>query len=454
MKASHSSHVVVGAGLPGIAASLALAKRGLDVVLLDSAPEIGGLLRSYEVDGFAFDYGTHFANRTGIDELDDLLFGGFESEWIEFPALRAGNRWNGVLNEANDNPDVNTLGRDLHDRCLAELLSAPGWTSDEAPGSARRYLLAEYGPTLVSEFFDPVLKKFTGLASEDLHHQANRLFNLKRFAVLDPSSTDELKRSERFDAKVSFHHRDRFGGHRACLYPRSGGIGTWIGQLAGKLEAAGVEVRSDARIEGIGTEGDRVGHLLVNGDRIGVDHLIWTAAPAAFCKLAGTGFDGPRPQSRATVLAGLVFDRPFLTDCHYVTVFEPLLKSFRATFYPNFRNDGQGRHAATLEFMCGPHEMEGSDWIVTAVDELSEMGTVAEDARLLSGHVKFIPNGFPVQTNESVEGLARQVESIRNFANVDLGGRSSGEGWFLDGLIRGAYEAALKVAEHAACTNR
>jgi phytoene dehydrogenase-like protein len=64
MKASHSSHVVVGAGLPGIAASLALAKRGLDVVLLDSAPEIGGLLRSYEVDGFAFDYGTHFANRT------------------------------------------------------------------------------------------------------------------------------------------------------------------------------------------------------------------------------------------------------------------------------------------------------------------------------------------------------------------------------------------------------
>jgi protoporphyrinogen oxidase len=51
MKASHSSHVVVGAGLPGIAASLALAKRGLDVVLLDSAPEIGGLLRSYEVDG-------------------------------------------------------------------------------------------------------------------------------------------------------------------------------------------------------------------------------------------------------------------------------------------------------------------------------------------------------------------------------------------------------------------
>lgn len=454
MKDSRSTHVVAGAGLPGIAASLALAKRGFHVVLLDSAPEIGGLLRSYEVDGFPFDYGTHFANRTGIGELDDLLFGGFESEWVEFPALRAGNRWNGVLNEANDNPDLNTLGRDLHDRCLAELLAAPGWMSDEAPKSAGQYLLAEYGPTLVREFFDPVLRKFTGLAAEELHHRAIRLFNLRRFAVLDPSATNELKRSERFDAKVSFHHRDDFEGHRPCLYPRSGGIGTWIGQLSGKLEAAGVEVRSDAHIEGIGTEGDRVGHLVVNGDRIGLDHLIWTAAPAVFCKLAGLGLHGPRPRSRATVLAGMVFDRPFLTDCHYVTVFEPALKSFRATFYPNFRNVGQGGYAATLEFMCGQDEMEGIDWIATAVDELSRMGTVGEEARLLASHVKFVPNGFPVQTNESVEGLARQVEGVRNFSNVHLGGRSSGEGWFLDGLVRGAYEVALKVAEHEGCADR
>ena len=245
--------VVVGAGLPGIAASLALANAGREVVLIDSAPEIGGLLRSYEVDGFAFDYGTHFANRTGIADLDELLFGSIEGEWLEFPVLRAGNVWNGTINSISDNPDLNSLGPERHDRCLAELLAAPGWRGQREPDNAREFLTAEYGPALVAGFFDPVLKKFTGRFPESLHHRANLLFNLKRFAVLDASATRELKCSERFDGRVAYHHRDHFEGHRPCLYPSRGGIGRWIEQLERKLRSAGVRILTGARIERIVT---------------------------------------------------------------------------------------------------------------------------------------------------------------------------------------------------------
>ncbi|GBL20931.1 hydroxyneurosporene desaturase [Acidimicrobiaceae bacterium] len=73
MASEKHSVIVVGAGLPGITASLALAKSGSDVTLIDSEPTIGGLLRSYEVDGFIFDFGTHFASYTGVDEIDELL---------------------------------------------------------------------------------------------------------------------------------------------------------------------------------------------------------------------------------------------------------------------------------------------------------------------------------------------------------------------------------------------
>jgi protoporphyrinogen oxidase len=447
MKDNRSTQLVVGAGLPGIAASLALANRGFEVVLLDSAPEIGGLLRSYEVDGYSYDFGTHFANRTGIAELDEMLFGGFESEWIDFPALRAGNVWNGVLNGSNDNPDLNTLGREGHDRCLAELLAAPGWPGGRVPGNAREYLLAEYGPSLVEKFFDPVFRKFTGLTSDGLHHQANLLFNLRRFAVLDPSATAELKRSERFDERVSFHHRDHFSGHRTCMYPRNGGIGRWIEQLEGKLKKAGVKVVTGAGIGSLSVSGGRVTEVSSAGLELAPENVFWAGAPAIFCKLAGIDLEGRKPEMRATVLAGLECDRPFLSDCQYCTIFDPGFAAFRVTLYDNFRGSGgtDGRHAATVEFMIDPAEVPARDWSLLAESEMRRMGLIEEGARVTARHQKVVSNGFPVQTNETVSGLAAQVEAVRKYENVRLIGRASGEGWFLDVLIRRAYGMAMEV---------
>lgn len=443
MKMGSELQVVVGAGLPGIAASLALARDGGEVLLVDSAPEIGGLLRSYEAAGSIFDFGTHFANRTGIDDLDDLLFAGFESEWEEFPVLRAGNLWHGSLNPVSDNPNLNVLGRERHDRCLADLLSAPGWSVSREPMNAKEFLLLEYGPALVEEFFEPVLKKFSGCPPELLHHQAHLLFNLKRFSVLDPAATAELKRSGRFDARVAFHHRDDFSGHRACLYPRSGGMGKWIEQLETKLNAAGVNVVTGATIEGIDTSDGHVSRLKVDGRDIAVDTLFWSVAPATLCKMTGIRIAGSKPAMRSTVLAALEFDRPFLTDCHYVTVFDPDYAAFRVTLYPNFRSHRPGRYEATVEFMIDPGAVSSHDWLLLAESEMRGMGVVEARARVTARHEKVVPNGFPVQTNESVAGLAEQVEAVRSLANVRLIGRAGGEGWFLDGLIRRAYEVAI-----------
>lgn len=446
MISENDPHVVVGAGLPGIAASLALARAGFDVVLIDSAPEIGGLLRSYEVEESVFDFGTHFANRTGIDDLDELLFGGVESEWVEFPVLRAGNVLNGVFNGVSDNPNLNALGQAGHDRCLAELLAAPGWSELREPNTAREYLLSEFGFTLVEKFFDPVLKKFTGLSSDALHYQANLLFNLKRFGVLDASATTELKRSDRYDARVAFHHRDHFSGHRACLYPRTGGMGKWIEQLEAKLKTAGVRVITGASIEYVHTTDGRVTGLAIDGREIKLNTLIWSVAPAHFCRMAGCQLSGPKPAMRSTVLAGLVFDQPFLTDCHYVTVFDPEYSAFRVTFYPNFRPHAGGRYEATVEFMIDPEEVTSRDWLILAEAELRRMGMIGDGTKVLARHEKVVWNGFPVQTNEMVAGTAAQADVARGYANVNLIGRASGEGWFLDSLIRQAYSVALDVA--------
>lgn len=447
MRENRSTQLVVGAGLPGIVASYFLAERGFQVVLLDSAPSIGGLLRSYEFEGLFYDYGTHFASRTGISNLDKFLFGGFEKEWIEFPCLRAANFWNGVLNEANDNPDLNTLGRDWHDHCLAELLSAPGWLEEKKPDSARQYLMAEYGPTLIDKFFDPVFQKFTGRTSEQLHHQANKLFNLRRFAVLDPSSTLELKRSERFDAKVSFHHRDDFYGHQSSLYPCSGGIGRWIDQLRSKLEMAGVQIMTGAEVEHIEVAGDRLTKISSSGFEIHPKDVFWAGSPAILCKLAGVALECKQPEMRSSILVGLKCESPFLSDSQYCTVFDPGFEAFRVTFYDNFREVGEDsdRFAASVEFLIKPEKISANDWMHLAEMEMRRMGLIDAKAKVSSRHQKVILNGFPVQSNDVIANLAEQVELVRQFENVRLIGRASGEGWFLNDLIKNTYALAMEV---------
>lgn len=439
------SHVVVGAGLPGITLSLALAKNGCDVVLIDAAPEIGGLLRSYEIDGFIFDFGTHFASRTGVDDIDELLFGGVESDWVNVPVLRAGNFWNGILNSASESPNLNTLGKEGHNQCLAEMLQSAGWHKTRKPNNAQEYLLAKYGPHLVAKFFDPVFKKFTGLSSEKLHYEANMLFGLKRFAVLDAQATTELKYSDRYDAIFAFHHREHFSNHRVSLYPRIGGMGKWIEQLEDKLRISGVRVLTDAKIDYIKIAKGAVTGLVVDGAEIELDSLTWSVAPDQFCKMVGIELATTKPLNRITVLVGMEFDQTFLTDCHFVTIFDTEFAAFRITFYSNFRTHSAGRYGATVEFLVDPDGVSNTDWALLAESEMRKMGVVGATTKVISRHERVVRNGFPIQSNDNTDSTAAQVEKIREYSNVNVIGRASGDGWFLEDLIKKAYSVASEL---------
>jgi protoporphyrinogen oxidase len=439
--------VVVGAGLPGIISALVIAAKGQRCLLLETAPSIGGLLRSYEVDGYTYDLGPHFANFTGIDHLDYLLFGGKERDWKEYPFLAAGNFWNGKLNEVSDSPDLTSLPVDLQYKCLGEILSAPGWHADRDPENAEEFLLSEYGQALVDLFFDPIFEKLTGKRSDSLNYRANLLFNLKRFCVLDVSATFELKKSQKFDSRVAFHHRKDFKFHKPCLYPKNGGIGSWIGQLEEKLYAASVDVRTNAQIEQVYTQNGMVRSLSIDGKMIATNNLVWSAAPASLCKLMGVDLKLEKHELRSTILVGLAFDRKFLSECDYITVLDPEFLSFRVTLYDNFRETKSSMFAATVEFIVAADKIDVCDWVRIAEDEIKRMGLCDNKALLKSQHLKVIPNGFPVQSNKSIACLNESTRVARSISNVHLIGRASGEGWFLDDLIRQSYQTSMAIVD-------
>jgi protoporphyrinogen oxidase len=52
--------VILGAGLSGLSCGVALAENGHEVVIIEKESEVGGLARSFRINGCTFDYGPHF----------------------------------------------------------------------------------------------------------------------------------------------------------------------------------------------------------------------------------------------------------------------------------------------------------------------------------------------------------------------------------------------------------
>ena len=79
--------IVVGGGIVGITAAFFAKKKGYDVILIEASDRLGGLLKSDCSDNGCFDYGTHIASMTGIDELDEFLFSDFSILQIMFSGI-------------------------------------------------------------------------------------------------------------------------------------------------------------------------------------------------------------------------------------------------------------------------------------------------------------------------------------------------------------------------------
>ncbi len=171
------THVIVlGAGPAGLAASVELAKAGVEVTLIERLGRVGGNASSFELAGINVDYGSHRLHPAADPDVmrrvesllgDDLLtrprHGRIRlmGRWIHFPLrpvdllLRMHPRFGfGVL-------------RDIVVGFLpaGSTRSAPGEAQSESFGSV---LARGLGKTICEEFYFPYSRKIWGVEPEEL----------------------------------------------------------------------------------------------------------------------------------------------------------------------------------------------------------------------------------------------------------------------------------------------
>jgi protoporphyrinogen oxidase len=443
MSEAHST-VVVGGGIAGVVAALLLSKHeGTTVTLIESGPELGGLLRSRKRGDWGdFDHGTHVLSETGEEELDHLLFAEARQcpQWLRHPHLIQEVVF-GESRRISPFFDTRMLPKEVHDQALEELQSRP--PSSDIHLTLEDSVMAAYGTTLRDHVFSPVMLKMLGVPLNQLGTEAQVLFGLKRLVIGTAEQARSMKAASSWnDMRIAYHNVAEGARPVTHFYPRSRGIGLWIEQIRATLEQAGTRIITNASIERLHVKSGRVSEVtLRDGPSLSCSDLIWSAPVPQLLRLAELPLPNglTRPNHRSVQLVDLVLSHSIDSSAHYITVYEPSLQAFRITNYAALRALPQAELGkVTIEVLADP----GTPCNVQAlVSELMAMQLVSPDAKVLGAWVEEVNHGFPIITPHFTRDvLAMAKAALASLGNVHLVGRSNGRTFFMKDVLVDVWE--------------
>lgn len=356
--------IVLGAGLAGLAAAWRAARRGLKVLVLESAERVGGLAGSFEVAGIAVDYGSHrihagmapdlLADLRGLlgADLQDRRRNGrvwVADRWVQMPAGTAN------LRKALPSAMVAGIARD----------SALASFRRPADDSFAEVTRARLGGTVYDAVHGPYVQKLWGLPGERI-------------------SADQARRV--VTADTPWRSVTRLAGGRSGVagtgyhYPRLG-----FGQIADTLAAtavdAGATIRLCAEVDSVSPAFGSVVVTTRDGATLTARHAFSTLPLPRLARITSPGPSltaieaATRLRFRAMVLVYLVHEggRWSPWDTHYIP--DPRTLVLRISEPANYRESAEDPPSHTVlcaELPCAVFDdvwEAGDDELALLVEE-------------------------------------------------------------------------------------
>ncbi len=435
--------VIVGAGAAGLTCAVRLAEAGLPVVVVEREAAVGGLLRSFELDGLVFDLGPHvlFLDHPGPGEafLRQTLAG---QPVIRRPfafAIAAGGRLWRFPNH------FDFLRYPL--RYKLEVLRAAAKRRGAPPAEpipASLELAEKSGPGLYALLFADLFAKKALRPPEALHHHW-----LARADRTIDNRLEPFARRGKAAAVLAALSRLR----QRYTYP-AGGLGDVPRLLSARLRRCGGEIITNAADLSLHRQGDRIAAVRTGGREIPVGHLVWTAPLNALN--AALGADVPTLPTVTMRLVMLTYARTQRRPRPYVYTYhpDPALAANRV-YYPEsiFRELGPAdREGLCLEINVasdGGALPDEARTLEQAVADVRRLGLYPPEA-LRESLVATLPAAMPVYPLDYAQRLEAAAGPVRGLANAHAVGRQGG---FFFCLTPAAVHQGLKMADHLLAGN-
>ena len=365
---SETEIVVIGGGLAGLAAAATAEQAGATTVVLEAAPEPGGLARSFHVDGYTFDCSGHLLH-LARPETESLVYSvTSKDDWVEL------ERCSSIVirNRLVPYPFQLHLAHapeDIRDECLSELPKrSPDLGDDPAELGFDEWINASLGTGIGRHFMIPYNEKVSQAKVSDLTCEW-----LGRF--VPKPSLDDIRSGASSKRQVETGYNAHF------LYPRAGGIqALWRG-----LAARVADVRTGTRVVEIDT--DRCVVRVASGEKFAYSEGVISSSKLP----AMTRLVQPVPSTQA--LAGLLRGSTItcvnvgvrnlssrFADLTWLYLPESRFRAYRIGFYNRFSAEMSppGGEGLYVEIAHGPGVSEQA-LIDAAVADLVELGAIESD---------------------------------------------------------------------------
>lgn len=446
-------NIIVGGGLAGLFAAKFLSRNNKNVVIVEHAPRLGGLMNSVslqdpEGDSYDFDLGTHFLLMTGHEEIDCLIENDMDlEEWQIFKdSLHEGHVFNNSYYENSGCLNAKSLPQSLFDRGVEELTSlAKQNKTTQEPENLYTALLERYGQVFADNIYVPSFEKFSGMHPKELSPSFETTFGPGRIIISDREGSIKLKKDPAMDWRVAYaDHRDG-ASDIVKRYPKKGGIGKWVQNIQNSLEKQGVRILTNASINSFEYEEGMVKTVeLSTAESVKCERLIWSAPPLLLAKQLKIDVPSTPPKFRSVTLLHFLIDEKPVSKAHWVNVHDPNLKSFRVTFYDNFQSQIDRKlYRITVEILHEPDDTLGDiDTLKNTVfEELQNIELLSKTTKHIKTDHQTLKMGFPVMS-PNAEDIWRQQFRIleEKLSNTLFIGRHPDIGFKQIPIITSTYD--------------
>ncbi|NBX49885.1 FAD-dependent oxidoreductase [bacterium] len=404
----NSRVAVIGAGPAGLTAAYELQSAGIEVVVFEASPQVGGMAKSFELWGQMVDMGPHrfFSSDTRVNNfwLNSLDFDYvmvnrltriyYKNKFFSYP-IQAGNalRYLGLLEAI---------------RCVLSFLIVKVRPNKD-DSRFDYWVINRFGRRLFSIFFKSYTEKLWGIPCKDLDAD----FAAQRIKKL---SLYEAIRSALVGNKNNKHRTlvDEFA------YPRLG-AGQIYDKLASKFSSIGGKLSLSSPVSDIEITNTGVTLTIKDGHTVTVDHVISTMPLTALIQK----IDAPKSiqqkasdlKFRNTILVYLQVEGRNPFPDQWIYVHAENLKTGRITNFRNWTpsiNFGRKEHIICLEYWCfDSDEMwsyQDEALINLATSELYSTGLVDQGA-IKQGYVRRVPKCYPVYS----QGYKQVLQPIQEY---------------------------------------
>lgn len=321
-----STHLLIlGGGISGMAAAAEAEKRGIDYILLEKSPQLGGLTRSIFVGDYIFDYTGHFLHLGRHVSPGEISKDFDDSAWRQI-TKNSKCYFKGTIIDAPFQYHIDQLPERLKARLITSYLARNG--ENQGVSTFSEYLIANFGRSIASDFLIPYNEKILATDLMRISKDAvTRFFPPPvEKLILQKDDADKSKSSELYNSKF--------------WYPASTGIQLLVDSLRRSLTPKFTSLNTpfkdvDIRNKVVTTK---------DNQQIRYNELISSIPLNALIKNSSLNDDfGKSLQSDITAATVLSFHLGIkgpipkeYRDVHWIYFSEKKFPFYRVGFYSNF----------------------------------------------------------------------------------------------------------------------